>query len=426
MKMKQKLIFMMSSVLALAAVLSVVAVCISANGMEGVNLVALLVPMIIVFVVAIALGIFLTIRFANKMFGRMQEIEKQMKAIAARDFTNEMPTKMWKKKDEIGSLAKATKAVTETVQEMVSEVSEVACNIDETVGETSYMSEELSGKLEKLSGLTREVSNGLEQTAAVMHDLDVSTDNIEEFMKGVAQKAQDGAAEVEKISDRAEKLQVRAKESRNNANRILKGSGERMKEAIEASRNIEQIQVLTETIRNITNQTNLLAINASIEAARAGESGQGFAVVAMEITDLSEASSEAVEKIQNVAASVTESVNSLIETSEVVLDFFNTSVMDAYRDLVETGDQYQKDAEYVESLVDSLSSTTERALTDVSEMTEMIRQIAQKSDEGAKESAAIADDTIAMLENSAEISSLNEETVECSSSLREYVGKFTL
>ncbi len=426
MKMKQKLILMISGVPILTCVLSIVAVAISANSMEGVNMAALLIPMIIVFAIAVALAVFLAIRFSNTMMTRLKEVEKQLKAIAAKDFTSEMPEKAAKVKDEIGTLAKACNRVTQTIQEMVSEVSEVAFNIDDTIGETSNMSQELADKLEKLSSMTKQVSNGLEETAAVMHDLDVSTDNIEEFMKGVAQKAQDGATEVEQISDRAEKLQVRAKESRSKANRILKGSGERMKEAIEASRNIEQIQVLTETIRNITNQTNLLAINASIEAARAGESGQGFAVVAMEITDLSEASSEAVEKIQNVAASVTESVNSLIETSEVVLDFINTSVMDAYRDLVETGDQYQKDAGYVEALVESLSSTTDRALADVSEMTELIRQIAQKSDEGAKESAAIAEDTISMLKNSSEISSLNEETVECSNSLREYVGTFTM
>ncbi len=426
MKMKQKLIFMISGVFLLATVLSIVAVAISAQTMEGVNLAALLIPLIAVLVIVTALGIFLCIRFAKKFEKRIRDVEKQLKAIAAKDFTYEIPEKVWKEKDEIGKLAKATRKVTQMMQEIVSEVTEVACNIDDTIGETTQMSGTMTDKLEKLSEMTKQVSCGLEETATVMHDLDVSTDNIEEFMKGVAQKAQDGATEVVKISDRAEKLQVRAKESRSKANRILKGSGERMKEAIEASRNIEQIQVLTETIRSITNQTNLLAINASIEAARAGESGQGFAVVAMEITDLSEASSEAVEKIQNVAASVTESVNSLIETSEVVLDFINTSVMEAYRDLVDTGDQYQKDAEYVEALVDSLSSTTDQALADVSEMTELIRQIAQKSDEGAKESAAIAEDTIAMLKDSSEIRTLNEETEDCSNSLREYVEMFTM
>ena len=184
--------------------------------------------------------------------------------------------------------------------------------------------------------------------------------------------------------------------------------------------------MLTETIRNITNQTNLLAINASIEAARAGESGQGFAVVAMEITDLSEASSEAVEKIQNVAATVTESVNSLIESAEVILDFINTSVMAAYGDLVETGDQYQEDAEYVDKLVESLSDTTDQVLKSLNEMNDIIRDITVKSDEGARESISIAEDTNTIARCSSEINALAAATGENSNQLREFVEKFKM
>ena len=56
-----------------------------------------------------------------------------------------------------------------------------------------------------------------------------------------------------------------------------------MESAVERSRNVEQINLLTADILEISSQTNLLALNASIEAARAGEAGKGFAVVADEI-----------------------------------------------------------------------------------------------------------------------------------------------
>lgn len=199
-----------------------------------------------------------------------------------------------------------------------------------------------------------------------------------------------------------------------------------MVEAIKASKNIQQIQVLTETIRNITNQTNLLAINASIEAARAGESGQGFAVVAMEITDLSEASSEAVEKIQNVAATVTESVTSLIECSEIILEFINTSVMTAYGDLVETGDRYKQDAEYVNGLVESLSKSSDQILSSLNEMNATIRDITAKSDMGAKGSETIAEDTNEIARNSSDIKDLASSTGNNSIHLKELVEQFTI
>ena len=66
------------------------------------------------------------------------------------------------------------------------------------------------------------------------------------------------------------------------------------------SKAVKNIDVLTESILQITEQTNLLSLNASIEAARAGAAGKGFAVVADEIRKLAENSRHAANKIQNV------------------------------------------------------------------------------------------------------------------------------
>lgn len=386
----------------------------------------LVLPLSIVIVISLLLGIVLSVLFSTKLVKRIKQVQCQLAAVADKNLIYNMPEDTLKAKDELGEMARASERTAQALKEVIQTMSETAKSIDDSLTETSQKVDILSGKLEGMSAMTVQVSAGLEETASAMHDLDVSTDDIELVVKGVAQKAQQGVAEVEKINSRAQKLQENAKEARNKANRILKGNRQRMKEAIEASRNIEQIQVLTETIRNITNQTNLLAINASIEAARAGESGQGFAVVAMEITDLSEASSEAVEKIQNVAATVTESVSSLIESAEVILDFINTSVMEAYASLVETGDQYQEDASYVDSLVDSLSDTTDQILKSLNEMNETIRDITAKSDEGAKESATVAEDTNMAAEHAGEINKLAASTGESSNKLRAFVERFRM
>lgn len=426
MKIKTKLIVAQCGVTVLATVASLILVYIVINQKENVAFGDVALPLIIVGVVALGLGAALSIRCSMGIVKRMKQIQTQLNAVAQKDLTCELPKTMLKAKDELGEMARASEKMAQELKEVVMAMSQAVENIDDAMGETSQKVDELSEKLEGMSSTTEQVSDGLMEAASAMHALDVSTDDIELVMKGAAKQAQEGTQEVERINNRAMKLQENANESRNKANRILKGNRQRMKEAIEASRNIEQIQVLTETIRNITNQTNLLAINASIEAARAGESGQGFAVVAMEITDLSEASSEAVEKIQNVAVMVTESVNSLIESAEVILDFINTSVMDAYGDLVETGDQYQKDAVYVDSLVESLSNTTDQVLKSLNEMNEIIRDITEKSDEGAKESAVIAEDTNAIAQSSTEIMKLSASTEENSNKLRGFVGEFKM
>lgn len=423
MKIRAKLIAAVCGALLLEGVVSFLAVYL---GLSKFITPGALIAYSIVVILSIIAGAAIATVFSFRFVKRMEVVKEQLTAMADHDLTYQIPEKTLKVKDELGDIARTSAKTAESLREMVETLNAMLSGMDKNIVETSERVDNLSEKLEGMSATTEQVSTGLMETAAAMHELDVSTDEVEVVMKGVAKQAQEGAEEAEKINTRALELQENAKESRNNANRILKGNKERMEEAIQASKNIQQIQVLTETIRNITNQTNLLAINASIEAARAGESGQGFAVVAMEITNLSEASSEAVEKIQNVAATVTESVTSLIECSEIILEFINTSVMTAYGDLVETGDRYKQDAEYVNGLVESLSKSSDQILSSLNEMNATIRDITAKSDMGAKGSETIAEDTNEIARNSSDIKDLASSTGNNSIHLKELVEQFTI
>ena len=96
---------------------------------------------------------------------------------------------------------------------------------------------------------------------------------------------------------------------------------EEIEEAIQSSKEVEKINILSNSILEISEQTGLLSLNAAIEAARAGESGRGFAVVAEEIGKLAENSNETVEEIQTVTENITKAVSKLIKNTTKLIDF---------------------------------------------------------------------------------------------------------
>lgn len=165
---------------------------------------------------------------------------------------------------------------------------------------------------------------------------------------------------------------------------------ERLLQAIQEARVVEEISTLAGTIASIADQTNLLALNAAIEAARAGEQGKGFAVVAEEVRKLAEDSSSTVGSIQGMTIQVQQAIKNLVNNSNDLLEFINEQVLGDYGVLVDMSGQYSEDAAMFAVLTDKSKTTSHQIQLAVEEMTRAVESVAATMAESAASAQEVA------------------------------------
>lgn len=376
-------------------------------------------------VAAIILLCILVLIFVNGLFGRIKNITLKINELgeSGGDLTKRIEINS---KDEISELAVSVNNLQQSMQSLITHITGEAVSVKSDVEMVKGSMLKLTSDIEEVSAITEELAAGMEETAASTQEMNNIAEFIEQSVNGIASKAIMSSQSAVEISGRAKGVKDNAIISQTTVNKIKIEIVEKLKDSIEKSKAAEQINLLSESILQITSQTNLLALNAAIEAARAGEAGKGFAVVADEIRNLAENSASLVNQIQGITNQVVESVGNLAHNSQKVIDFMDNTVLNDYENMVNTGDRYSADAGMLSDLAQEFKISSEKLASSTQNIVESIDEIASANNESAEGTQIITGRIMNVSENVQTISIQTGKTYDSAERLIELVKKFKI
>ncbi|MEK5183917.1 methyl-accepting chemotaxis protein [Solibacillus sp. FSL W7-1324] len=363
----------------------------------------------IALAISVLIGILVMVYIRKTIISPLNGIVNEANVIAAGDLSQQ--DILVKSKDEIGQLGNAFNSMKNNLSNLIKNIQVNSEQVNAAAQELSASTEEISATTEDVTvrvndtaeraqisaHASNESARAMEETAAGVQRIAESTQKLLGNSVDATQTAKDGG---QIIYDAQQQMSI-ISSSTNSVNALVQ----------KLAQQTEEINNISQLITSITDQTNLLALNAAIEAARAGEHGKGFAVVADEVRKLAEQSKSSAHSIVKLTLEIkadTENVERAVSDSLV-------SVEDGVKIISHAGESFTTIVDAVTQMsmqIQEISATSEELSASAEQVTASVNEIAHSSNESSGNlemiAAAVEEQTATMQQVNAVAVSLSD------------------
>lgn len=304
------------------------------------------------------------------------------------DLTQKMPVNT---NDEVGKLAQSFNLFIEQLANLIRSVSDNAKSVNNR-------SKDLLSAAETTRSNTEEQQQSVDMVAAAINEMGSTVEEI-------ARNANDTASAAKTATRESEDGQAVVNKAVAGINNLFEKVQEASSAVEELAEDVGNISTVLDVIRGISEQTNLLALNAAIEAARAGEQGRGFAVVADEVRTLAQRTQESTEEINKMIEKLQGGANNAVGAIESGLDTGQSSVEFAGQ----AGESLNRITEAIINISDlstHVATATEQQSSVVNELNTHIQNIKNMSDDTAQQSQTINSECAGLSEDADQLNQL--------------------